>query len=110
MQVHSCRIGNGIKEFPYQLGIEVSHHGSRNLRIHLKIRSAAQIYRTQTECIVHRQNTGTEAFDGFLISKSFFDGSSKNNSRIFNSMVSIYMKISCNLYVKVEKSMTGKSL
>ena len=93
VQIDGCIAGYSIKEFSYQLCIQIAHSSGGKGTIIIQPGSSAQIHGTQYQRIIHRENRGTISAYSLFVSQGLSQCLSDYDPRIFHCVVSVHMQI-----------------
>lgn len=110
MQIHLRRIGNGVEEFFYHLGLHLSYFLPRKFCLEREIRSAAEVNGREHQCLVHRKDSVAVAADALFGADCLADCSSEHDTGVLDRVVAVYIKISVYRNGKVEKTVAGKAV
>ena len=110
MQIHLRRIGNGVEEFFYHLGLHLSYFLPRKFCLEREIRSAAEVNGREHQCLVHRKDSVAVAADALFVADCLADCSSEHDTGVLDRVVAVYIKISVYRNGKVEKTVAGKAV
>ena len=110
MQIHCCTVRYSVEEFAHHLCVHCSKLRYGEFSLKIQIWSAGEIYRPQSQCLVHWKDKVSIAFDACFISQCLSDSLSKYDSGIFDRMVGIYFGVSFYFYIQIKETMAGKAV
>lgn len=110
MQIHLRRIGNGVEEFFYHLGLHLSYFLPCKFCLEREIRSAAEVNGREHQCLVHRKDSVAVAADALFVADCLADCSSEHDTGVLDRVVAVYIKILRLQKRKGRKDRGGKAV
>lgn len=110
MDVRTRRIGEGLKEFPKEVDVEIAHVRGRRRHLVAQKAPVPEIKNTATEAFVHGEEKKAVPANAGLVSKSLPDRFPKGNTGILNKVVIIDSEVACRLQTQAHAGMVGKKI